>query len=154
MFAVSVLGELGTAYEVNISTLVDEEKQSYTEGWQKHGFNQYVSDRISLQRTLQEVRDPRYQIGVSAVFLKLKNLSPFLYKSKIFVLSFDLTLSLRQRDLSLPTKLICLCVTLILALLYAILNMSRSYTIIYIYYPNNFRKSEFAWIKQLKADKT
>ncbi|XP_067124944.1 putative polypeptide N-acetylgalactosaminyltransferase 9 [Centruroides vittatus] len=48
-------GELGKP--VKLSNLTDEQQRIVKEGWQKNAFNQYVSDMISLHRSLPDVRD-------------------------------------------------------------------------------------------------
>jgi polypeptide N-acetylgalactosaminyltransferase len=37
--------------------LEPERKRLLNEGWQKNAFNQYVSDMISVHRTLPDIRD-------------------------------------------------------------------------------------------------
>jgi len=51
-------GEMGKAFEVNKDRLTPEERRKYDEGFQKNAFNGYVSDLISLHRSLPDVRDP------------------------------------------------------------------------------------------------
>lgn len=48
-------GELGKP--VRFTNLTDEQQRKVKEGWQKNAFNQYVSDLVSLHRTLPDVRD-------------------------------------------------------------------------------------------------
>ncbi|CAF0944565.1 unnamed protein product [Adineta steineri] len=51
-------GEMGKAFEVNKDKLTPEERRKYDEGFQKNAFNCYVSDLISIHRSLPDVRDP------------------------------------------------------------------------------------------------
>lgn len=51
-------GEMGKGFEVNKDKLTPEERRKYDEGFQKNAFNCYVSDLISLHRSLPDVRDP------------------------------------------------------------------------------------------------
>ena len=37
--------------------LSPEERKKYDDGWQNNAFNQYASDKISIHRTLKDVRD-------------------------------------------------------------------------------------------------
>lgn len=47
-------GELGKP--VRLSNLTDEQQKMVKQGWEKNAFNQYVSDLISLHRSLPDVR--------------------------------------------------------------------------------------------------
>ncbi|XP_041367003.1 putative polypeptide N-acetylgalactosaminyltransferase 9 [Gigantopelta aegis] len=51
-------GYLGRSVLVNHSLLSANEKLKFQEGWTKHGFNQYVSDLIPVQRRLPDFRLP------------------------------------------------------------------------------------------------
>ncbi|CAF3602490.1 unnamed protein product [Rotaria sp. Silwood1] len=51
-------GEMGNAVRIDKDKLSKEEKQKYDDGWKNNAFNQYVSDMISLRRTLADIRDP------------------------------------------------------------------------------------------------
>lgn len=47
-------GELGRP--VKLTNLTDEQRRLVKQGWEKNAFNQYVSDLMSLHRSLPEVR--------------------------------------------------------------------------------------------------
>lgn len=51
-------GEMGKPFEVDKEKLTPEERRKYEEGFQKNAFNGYVSDLISVHRSLPDVRDP------------------------------------------------------------------------------------------------
>ena len=51
-------GEMGTPVRINKEKLSPEELEKFSRGWRDNAFNQYVSDMISLRRTLADVRDP------------------------------------------------------------------------------------------------
>lgn len=51
-------GELGKAVNIDKEKLSPEERKKYDEGWKNNAFNQYVSDMISLHRSLADIRDP------------------------------------------------------------------------------------------------
>lgn len=51
-------GEMGNAVRIRKDKLTEEEKRKYDEGWRDNAFNEYVSDMISVRRTLADVRDP------------------------------------------------------------------------------------------------
>ncbi|XP_062604010.1 polypeptide N-acetylgalactosaminyltransferase 5-like [Saccostrea cucullata] len=50
-------GELGIPVRVNKTQLSPEEKLVYENGWKIHNFNEFVSKKISVQRTLLDSRD-------------------------------------------------------------------------------------------------
>ncbi|KAL4222733.1 N-acetylgalactosaminyltransferase [Mactra antiquata] len=50
-------GEHGEGVPVNKDTLSAIDRKKYDDGWQDNAFNQYVSDQISLHRSLKDVRD-------------------------------------------------------------------------------------------------
>ncbi|XP_053373478.1 polypeptide N-acetylgalactosaminyltransferase 5-like [Mercenaria mercenaria] len=50
-------GEQGNGVTVDKEKLAPEERKIYDDGWQNNAFNQYVSDQISLHRSLKDVRD-------------------------------------------------------------------------------------------------
>lgn len=54
----SAPGEMGSAVRIKKTALSDEERQKYDAGWKNHAFNEYVSEMISLRRSLADVRDP------------------------------------------------------------------------------------------------
>lgn len=51
-------GDFGRPYRLDETALSPVEKVKYTEGWKNYEFNQYVSDLISIQRNLEDIRDP------------------------------------------------------------------------------------------------
>ncbi|XP_069111074.1 polypeptide N-acetylgalactosaminyltransferase 5-like [Argopecten irradians] len=51
-------GELGEAVEIDVESLTPDEKKKYDRGWKNNAFNEYVSDMISLDRTIEDTRDP------------------------------------------------------------------------------------------------
>jgi len=51
-------GEMGNAVRIKKDKLTEEEGKKYDDGWKNNAFNQYVSDMISLRRSLADVRDP------------------------------------------------------------------------------------------------
>ncbi|CAF3009602.1 unnamed protein product [Rotaria socialis] len=51
-------GEMGTGVRIQKDKLSVEERKLYDQGWQNNAFNQYVSDMISVRRTLPDARDP------------------------------------------------------------------------------------------------
>lgn len=51
-------GEMGNPVRIDKDKLSKEERQKYDDGWKNNAFNQYVSDMISLRRTLADIRDP------------------------------------------------------------------------------------------------
>jgi hypothetical protein len=64
-------GEMGKAV-VLPKDLTPEQKKLVDEGWQKNAFNQYVSDMISVHRTLPDPRDDRSDsFSFSFFFLQL-----------------------------------------------------------------------------------
>lgn len=50
-------GERGEGVTVVKDKLGPDERKKYDDGWQDNAFNQYVSDQISLHRSLKDVRD-------------------------------------------------------------------------------------------------
>ncbi|XP_052246169.1 polypeptide N-acetylgalactosaminyltransferase 5-like [Dreissena polymorpha] len=50
-------GENGEGVPVDKEKLSPSERKLYDDGWQNNAFNQYVSDQISLHRSLRDVRD-------------------------------------------------------------------------------------------------
>ena len=50
-------GEMGKP--VKLPKLSEEQKKMVKEGWKNNGFNQYVSDLISVNRSLPDIRHPR-----------------------------------------------------------------------------------------------
>ncbi|KAK7110734.1 polypeptide N-acetylgalactosaminyltransferase 5-like [Littorina saxatilis] len=46
------IGECGKPAVINVSRLTSEEKALYDDGYKKNSFNQYVSDRVSVRRSL------------------------------------------------------------------------------------------------------
>jgi polypeptide N-acetylgalactosaminyltransferase len=50
-------GEMGKPVEINKSDLLPGELQKYEDGFEKNAFNAYVSDMISLHRSLPDIRD-------------------------------------------------------------------------------------------------
>lgn len=50
-------GEQGSGVNIDKDKLSPEERKKYDDGWQNNAFNQYVSDQISLHRSLKDVRD-------------------------------------------------------------------------------------------------
>ena len=51
-------GEMGAAVKIDREQLTEEQKRVYDKGWQNNAFNEYVSDKISLHRTLPDPRLP------------------------------------------------------------------------------------------------
>lgn len=51
-------GEMGKPFDVDKEKLTPEERRKYDDGFQKNAFNGYVSDLISIHRSLPDVRDP------------------------------------------------------------------------------------------------
>ncbi|XP_021354684.1 polypeptide N-acetylgalactosaminyltransferase 5-like [Mizuhopecten yessoensis] len=54
----SGIGEGGKPGHIQTSSLSREERRAYDQGWKDNAFNQYLSDRISLHRSLPDARDP------------------------------------------------------------------------------------------------
>ena len=51
-------GANGEGVKIKLDSLSAREKDSYDAGWQAHAYNRYVSDLISVHRSLPDVRDP------------------------------------------------------------------------------------------------
>lgn len=51
-------GEMGNPVKIDKEKLSKDERKKYDDGWKNNAFNQYVSDMISLRRTLADIRDP------------------------------------------------------------------------------------------------
>jgi hypothetical protein len=51
-------GEMGNPVIIDKEKLSKEERKKYDDGWKNNAFNQYVSDMISLRRSLADIRDP------------------------------------------------------------------------------------------------
>ena len=51
-------GEMGNPVRIDKDKLSKEERKKYDDGWKNNAFNQYVSDMISLRRSLADIRDP------------------------------------------------------------------------------------------------
>ncbi|KAL3832574.1 hypothetical protein ACJMK2_024207 [Sinanodonta woodiana] len=51
-------GEMGKPVIIDRTKLSPQERDKFEAGFRKHAFNQYVSDMISLHRSLPDVRDP------------------------------------------------------------------------------------------------
>ena len=51
-------GDYGKPFDLDVTALNPVERVKYEEGWKNYEFNQYVSDLISVQRNLNDVRDP------------------------------------------------------------------------------------------------
>lgn len=54
---VVVPGEYGGLVNINPDALAPEERIRYNQGWNNHHFNEYVSDLISVQRTVPDLRN-------------------------------------------------------------------------------------------------
>ena len=52
-------GEMGKAFKLTKSQLTEDQKKLVKQGWDAHAFNQYVSDLISVERSLPDIRHPR-----------------------------------------------------------------------------------------------
>ena len=52
-------GEMNRGVYVDPKLLSPVEKEKYDEGYKRNGFNQYVSDMISIRRRMPDVRDPQ-----------------------------------------------------------------------------------------------
>ncbi len=50
---------MGQAVLIDRSKLSPDEQKEFDQGWKQHQFNEYVSDRISVHRTLPDFRDPQ-----------------------------------------------------------------------------------------------
>ena len=49
---ISTLGELGKPVKINVEQLSPEDKRKYEEGMEKNQMNEFVSDLISVHRSL------------------------------------------------------------------------------------------------------
>ena len=47
---------------VNLVPQTEEEKEEERRGFDRNGFNQFVSDRVPLNRAVPDTRDHRYEI--------------------------------------------------------------------------------------------
>jgi hypothetical protein len=54
-------GEMGKPVHINEDDLSHDNLQKYQDGFEKHAFNAYASDLISIHRRLPDVRDPDCQ---------------------------------------------------------------------------------------------
>ena len=54
-----ITGENGSAILIDKNKLTAKERADYEAGYKLHGFNRYVSDRISLHRSLPDIRYDR-----------------------------------------------------------------------------------------------
>lgn len=59
MFSHTV-GEGGEPVNISKSLLNEKEKEEYKNGWKNNAFNDYLSNRISLDRTLKDQRIEKY----------------------------------------------------------------------------------------------
>ncbi len=50
-------GEYGVAYSLDETQLNDVQKLAYDEGWKNYEFNSFLSDMISIERKLDDLRD-------------------------------------------------------------------------------------------------
>ncbi|KAL5010191.1 hypothetical protein ScPMuIL_012496 [Solemya velum] len=57
-------GEQGSAVIINREELSPEEQAKYDDGWATHRFNEYVSNKISIHRSLPDPRDQRCKTQV------------------------------------------------------------------------------------------
>ena len=44
--------------KIDKEKLNPEEKKKYDKGWENNAFNEYLSDMISVHRSLADIRDP------------------------------------------------------------------------------------------------
>ena len=51
------IGELGKPVKIEKEHLLPEDRREYEKGWKQHSYNQYVSDKISLHRSLPTLRN-------------------------------------------------------------------------------------------------
>ena len=52
-------GEMGKPVKLEVAKLPKERRDAVLQGWNSNAFNQYVSDMISVHRTLPDVRDSK-----------------------------------------------------------------------------------------------
>jgi polypeptide N-acetylgalactosaminyltransferase len=57
-------GEYGRPVNIVKENLSDEEQTKYEKGLENNSFNEYASDKISLHRSLPDVRDPEYELSL------------------------------------------------------------------------------------------
>ena len=57
MLMLFFLGEMGKAVIIDKDKLSTEERKLYDKGWKDTAFNIYVSDMISVHRTLPDIRE-------------------------------------------------------------------------------------------------
>ena len=53
---------------VNLVPQTDEEKEEERRGFDRNGFNQFVSDRVPLNRAVPDTRDQRYNNNVNSSY--------------------------------------------------------------------------------------
>jgi polypeptide N-acetylgalactosaminyltransferase len=58
-FRIKNAGEMGKPVILNKESLSKEIQHLIDQGWEDNAFNQYVSDMISITRSLPDVRDPK-----------------------------------------------------------------------------------------------
>ena len=54
---------------VNLVPQTEEEKEEERRGFDRNGFNQFVSDRVPLNRAVPDTRDRRYILLLSSSYL-------------------------------------------------------------------------------------
>lgn len=55
----NISGENGKAVNINKTLLNAEDRAEYDAGWKNNAFNEFLSKRISLDRTLADPRDEK-----------------------------------------------------------------------------------------------